>query len=346
MKTKSWPNIVIALTVIGCSLVLLGALTIALGGFQLKKGGRTLEIEFRDATGVKLHSPVRYAGAMAGTVTRLRYLTPEERKQSGEQKGVIRVTVQLNDEVPPIPSNVTAGVASETLLGDKFIALTGGGPDTTPLADGAVIQAQEAVGFEALASSAQQAIENVNHLLARLNKDYPQLVPRLADLLGQGGLLLSQGSNFLGSANGALTNANEIVVKFRVDSAEAMSKLNALLTQGQTIATNTDSAIIRVDALVKNSEQSLHQILANTDNAIIRIDSLVKNNEPSLHQILEELRVVSQNLKVVSTYTKSLTGTLATKPSRLIWGGKKNPLPSERQILESSTPIPIELPKK
>ena len=328
MKSKNWSNVVIALTVIGCSLVLLGALTIALGGIRWKKGGRTLNVEFRDATGIKLHSPVRYAGAVAGTVTQIRYLTSEERKQAKDRRTAVRVAIQLNDEVPPIPSDVTAGLASETMLGEKFIALSAGSPGLPALVDGAVIPGKDVVSFDSMAASAQEAMENVNRLLARLDGDYPRLVPRLADLLGQGNSLLFQGSNFMFNANGAITNAGELVAKFRLDSAQAIFKLNALLTQGQGVVTNADHTIKQVGGLVG------------------RADALIQTNEPGLHQIIEELRVVSQNLKVISTYTKALTGTLGAKPSRLIWGGKKNPLPTEQQILESSRPIPIPLPDK
>src|SRR5678816_1891070 len=67
----------------------------------------------------------------------------------------------------------------------------------------------------------------------------------------------------------------------------------------------------------------------------------IKNNEGNLGQIVAELHVVSQNLKVITTYTKALTATLGEKPSRLIWGGGKNQLPSEKEILESSKPVPV-----
>ena len=328
MKTKNWSNVIIALTVIACSLVLLGALTIALGGYHGRPGGRALHVEFRDATGIKLHSPVRYAGAVAGTVTQIRYLTPEERKQARVRETAVRVSVQLNHEVPPLPSDVTAGLASETILGEKFIALSAGSPNLPALANGAIIPGKDVVSFDGLAGSAQETIENVNHILTRLNADYPRLVPRLADLLGQGNSLLFQGSNLIHNANGAVTNAGGLVAKFRTDSAEVITKLNALLVQGQGIATNVDQTIQQISTFV------------------VRADALVQTNEPGLRQIIGELRVVSQNLKVISTYTKALTGTLGAKPSRLIWGGKKNPLPTEQQILESSQPIPIELPDK
>ena len=58
----------VALFVIACSVVLLGALTFALSGRQLKKPTRTLQINYEDVTGIKVNSEVRYAGAPAGRV--------------------------------------------------------------------------------------------------------------------------------------------------------------------------------------------------------------------------------------------------------------------------------------
>ena len=51
----------IAFGVIVCSAVLLGALAYALGG-RSPRASRTLEINFTDVTGIRLHSELRYAG--------------------------------------------------------------------------------------------------------------------------------------------------------------------------------------------------------------------------------------------------------------------------------------------
>src|SRR6185436_17336097 len=110
--------------------------------------------------------------------------------------------------------------------------------------------------------------------------------------------------------------------------AELIPKLNSLFNQGKGIATNADLAMLKINALVD------------------RLDGVIKTNEGDLAKILEELRVVSQNLKVITTHAKTLTATLAEKPSRLIWGGgKKNELPAEKEILESKQPFPVG-PKK
>ena len=112
----------VALSVIACSLVLLGALTFALSGYRLKKPTRTLQINYEDVTGIKVNSEVRYAGAPAGRVVAMRHLTAKERETSANKKDAVRVTVSLNDGIPPLPADVTATLSSDTMLSPKFIS--------------------------------------------------------------------------------------------------------------------------------------------------------------------------------------------------------------------------------
>src|SRR5213078_1773589 len=84
----------VALFVIVCSVVLLGALTFALSGRQLKKPTRTLQINYEDVTGIKVNSEVRYAGAPAGRVIAMRHLTAQEREATANKNDAVRVTVR------------------------------------------------------------------------------------------------------------------------------------------------------------------------------------------------------------------------------------------------------------
>src|SRR5437868_14573929 len=96
----------VALSVIACSVVLLGALTFALSGYRLKKPKRTLQINYEDVTGVKVNSEVRYAGAPAGRVIAMRHLTAKEREASPNRTDAVRVTVSLDEGIPPLPTDV------------------------------------------------------------------------------------------------------------------------------------------------------------------------------------------------------------------------------------------------
>ena len=328
MKSKSVSQYLIGLTVIVCSLVLLGAMTYALSGYSLRKSGRKLDIEFHDATGIKLHAAVKYAGKTAGSVAAIRFLSPEERRRGRDPDNAVRATVQFDAEAPPLTVDLTARLDAETFLGEKFIALIPGRPDARPLPEGTVLQGGSAGSIDAVTRSAVVAIQNANDLLVKLKSDYPSLVPPLAELLNHGNSIVSQASNLVNNADRTILNANEAVTKLRADYDGLVIKLNSLFNQAQGIATNADLAMLKVAALLD------------------RVDGVVKTNEGDLAKIVAELRVVSQNLKVLSTYAKSLSATLAEKPSRLIWSKKKNELPGEKEILESSEPVPTGKPKK
>lgn len=322
MKSNNRSHYIIGAAVIACSAALLAALTFALSGFPARKGARTLDVEFHDATGIKLHSEVRYAGKAAGAVSAIRFLKPEERLKGADPLNAVRVTLRLDDDVPPLAAGLTARLDAETMLGEKFVALNPGGADAKPLPAGTVVQGGQPSSIDAVARSAQAAIEKVDDILGRLKTDYPALVPRLAELLAQGNRVLAQGTNLVQDVDNVVLGANDVVAKLKGDYSALAPKLGALVTQAQGIATNADLAIGKLSGLIEG------------------VDGVVSTNKADIAKLLQELRVVSQNLKVITTYTKTLTGTLAEKPSSVIWGRKKRELPPEQTILDSAEPVP------
>src|SRR5207249_1625322 len=179
----------VALSVIACSVILLAALTFALSGYRLKKPTRTLQINYEDVTGIKVNSEVRYAGAPAGRVIAMRHLTAKEREASANKKDAVRVTVSLDEGIPPLPMDVTATLSSDTLLSPKFVALSAGTPGGQTLANNAAIEGHPAYGLEQITAAAGPLFENANKLLndlsvtvTGLKKDLDQFTPKLGPL--------------------------------------------------------------------------------------------------------------------------------------------------------------------
>ena len=179
----------VALFVIACSIVLLAALTFALSGYRLKKVTRTLRINYEDVTGIKVNSEVRYAGAPAGRVIAMRHLTAKEREALPNKKDAVLVTVSLDEKIPPMPTDVTATLSSDTLLSPKFVALSAGTPGGETLANNAAIEGHPAYGIEQLTAAAGPLLDNANKLLndtsvlvAGLKKDLDQFTPKLGPL--------------------------------------------------------------------------------------------------------------------------------------------------------------------
>ena len=187
---RNLSDYIVAISVILCSLVLLGALTFALSGYRLKKPKRTLQINYEDVTGINVHSEVRYAGAPAGRVIAMRHLTAKERESSTNKKDAVRVTISLDDGIPPLPTDITATLSSDTLLAPKFVALSAGTPGGATLANNAAIEGHPAYGIEQITAAAGPLFENANRLLDNLNGTVTSLKGDLAqfrDGLGDGG---------------------------------------------------------------------------------------------------------------------------------------------------------------
>jgi ABC-type transporter Mla subunit MlaD len=186
---RNLSDYLVALFVIACSIILLAALTFALSGYRLKKPTRTLQINYEDVTGIKVHSEVRYAGAPAGRVIAMRHLTAKEREASANKKDAVRVTVSLDEGIPPLPTDVTATLSSDTMLSPKFVALSAGTPGGETLANNAAIEGHPAYGLEQITAAAGPLFENANKLLDNLNvtvtglkKDLDGFTPKLGPL--------------------------------------------------------------------------------------------------------------------------------------------------------------------
>ena len=182
---RNLSDYLVALFVIACSIVLLAALS----GYHLKKPKRTLQINYEDVTGIKVHSEVRYAGAPAGRVIAMRHLTAQEREAYVNKKDAVRVTVSLDESIPPLPADVTATLSSDTLLSPKFVALSAGTPGSETLANNAAIEGHPAYGLEQITAEAGPLFDNANKLLDNLNvtvtglkKDLDQFTPKLGPL--------------------------------------------------------------------------------------------------------------------------------------------------------------------
>jgi virulence factor Mce-like protein len=329
---KNSSDYFIALTVVVCSVVLVAALTIALTGWSMKKGGRTLEVDFRDVTGIRVHSEVRYAGAGAGQVSAVRLLTPEERASLPEEQrsNAVRVTLRLDDDLPPVPADTRASLSSDTLLGEKFVALSAGSATAPKLVNGACLQGHGSGSIDTL-------IESIGPLVE-------QLIP-----------LVESMQPLVKTADDALKGVNPLLTKTStmIDTVkdETLPKFTKLADGLKVTAETADLALKRIDKLltevdepIKTDLKALKTTLVQVEQTLGTADRMLSRTDRNLSGRMDELGVVLQNLKVVSTHAKVLTQSLAEKPNRIIFSGKPKKLTPEEEILRSKKPLPAVQP--
>jgi ABC-type transporter Mla subunit MlaD len=242
---RNLSDYIVALAVIACSLVLLGALTIALSGYRLKKPARTLQINYEDVTGVKVHSEVRYAGAPAGRVIAMRHLSAAERGASENKKDAVRVTISLDEGVPPLPSDVIATLSSDTLLAPKFVALSAGTPGGKTLANNAAIEGHPAYGLEQITAAAGPLFENANRLLDNLNVT-------VTDLKGNLGQFMPKISPLVDTVKTDLDELQKVV-----------TALGGVEKNANTVLGTADKFVGTTDKQLQEQMKELHIILLN-----------------------------------------------------------------------------------
>lgn len=257
---KNFSDYIVALSVVACSVVLLGALTIALSGYRLRKPNRYLQIKYEDVTGIKVHSEVRYAGAPAGRVIAMRHLTPAERTKSSNKQDAVIVTVELDEEVPPLPSDVTATLSADSMLAPKFVAFSAGTPGGKTLANNAVIEGHPAYGIEQITAAAGPLFENANRLLDTLSGTVTDLKGDLSDIMPKISPLLDS-------------------LKADVDEFQGTGKgFGDIETQAGTLFSTADTFIGSTDKSLQDQMKELHVILLNlkviTTHAKALVDAL------------------------------------------------------------------------
>ncbi|HRJ70578.1 MAG TPA: MlaD family protein [Terrimicrobiaceae bacterium] len=309
MKNKNFSEWVIALIVVACSVVLFLALAFALSGTMFATPGRTISVNFGDITGISLGSRVKYAGAVAGSVTGIQMLTAEERQASGDPQNAVRVTLALFNHVPPLHADASVTVAADTLLSDKFILISGGTPQAQLLAEGAVLQGVSPTTFDKLVRDLDGTLDGLKGLLSGAGNGTGDVFEKLRGLLADTQSIITEAKPVIGDAKILAADARQFFADNKEPVSRTISRLDKTVTTLDTLAT--------------------------------RSNAFVAGNEKTLTTTISEFKVTAENLKVASTYTKILARNLTLRPSQLIWGNAKPPpLPTEQEILRATRPIP------
>jgi ABC-type transporter Mla subunit MlaD len=292
---KNFSDYVVALSVIACSLVLLAALTMALSGFRLKKPTRTLQIDFEDVTGVKLHSEVRYAGAQAGRVIAMQHLSRDQRESATNKRNAVRVTVSLADEIPPLPADVIATLSSDTLLAPMFVALSAGTPGSETLANNAIIAGHPAYGIQQIAAAAGPLVDNANKLIDSLNatagnldgtitsirNDLGQILPKISPVLDVAKIDLEELQRIIKGLDDVEKNANTVFQSAGKFVGNTDKQLQEQMKELRVILLNLKVVSTHAKALTQSLGEKPNRILfSGKGNTLTPEAEILKSKEP------------------------------------------------------------------
>jgi len=191
-------DILIAVVVVLCSLVLLGALSLAISGTDLNRPKALLTIDLPSAVGLDRQAQVRYAGIIAGRIRSLRPLNDEERIK--ESPGCsIRVVVEIRHPLPILRVGTSATVISDTVLAEKYLNLTPGPVNNPALPPGTILYAKHSANLDEVMASGKELLDGVNTLLTKNDSAINQAILDLKNVLENMKVIATYGKTFVGT---------------------------------------------------------------------------------------------------------------------------------------------------
>lgn len=277
----------------------------------LASATRRYHSRFQNVAGLEPGATVRYEGG--NKVGRV-----ENIKIDPKDPSWMDMEFSVKNDVPVKTDSRTA-ILSFSPLGDNHLEIKAGSAAAPRAPDGALLPSDPYIGFNDLTAQLNQMAPEARQLLANLNDRVTQLrttIDRVNDLLNDRNR--ENVSVSLAEVRGMLAE-NRPQIKHALQNVSAASdKISPLLDQMQKTLTQANGTITKVDGMldenradIRASVVKLRESLDHVNALTAELQEILDNNEYNIDQLLNNLRIVSENLK-------SFTNSIKTRPSSLI----------------------------
>jgi ABC-type transporter Mla subunit MlaD len=352
MSSKS--DFFVTFLVVVCSMVLLAALVFAISGNPWQKPHLRFTVDFSDVTGIRLHSSVFYSGDKVGTVDAIDHLEPAQRIEPALP---VRVHVSILKNVP-VSAHVKVTLSAVSFLGDKHVALIRMDDEGGLLADGARLTSRSSGSMlEMMAPGADEILAKINDVteslrkfvapmgkddagskitgvlnnLQKLSEDLKKLIEGEGKTPGLGAKLHDMADKLQHTASG---------IADLVNGPEGQAD-KGLSKHASTVIANLEAFSNELNHTLsgEKGKPGLRDRFTEITNDIHGILAGPKGNaeaglQKRLDSITGKVNTLMDELNTLVVWGEYVTGTLAGKPNRLIFGNKTNDVPTKEQILE------------
>lgn len=282
----------------------------ALSGL-LASSTRTFHSRFQNVAGLEPGATVRYeGGSKVGRVEKIK-IDPAD-------PSWMDMEFSIKNDVPVKTDSRTA-ILSFSPLGDNHLEIKAGSASAPRAPNGALLPSDPYVGFNDLTAQINQMAPEARQLLANLNDRVTQLrttLDRVNDLLNDRNR--ENVSESLAQVRGILAENRPQIRNALKNISAASEKISPLLDQMQKTLTQANGTITKVDGMldenradIRASVVKLRESLDHVNALTAELQEILDNNEYNIDQLLNNLRIVSENLK-------SFTNSIKTRPSSLI----------------------------
>jgi len=175
-------NAFIAGTALVAAVLMMAALSYAIGKWSFGNSGTTYVIKFPNATGITPNAEVKFAGAPCGRVKELRLIAPKDQDQDPKTSlyNCIEVVIDVNKDVE-VDNGVEATIKQDGIgIAPRYILLMPGPDhDSGPLADNSIVQGAMPFDLSDLLQPAGEALTQAKVLVGELQPALAKLGPMM-----------------------------------------------------------------------------------------------------------------------------------------------------------------------
>jgi phospholipid/cholesterol/gamma-HCH transport system substrate-binding protein len=307
------------------------------GPVPLKPKGYEFQVAFPEAAQLATEADVRVAGVNVGKV-RATTIDPRHRNRTV-------ATIEVDANYAPIARDARAILRQKTLLGETYVELTPGHPQTAgTVPDGGMLADSRVQGttqldeiFDALDPKTRASFQGWQQELATAIKGHSQ---DLNDAFGTLPAFADDGTDLLTVLDGQKQQTQQLIantgVVFGALTKDEQQLHDLIVTAGQTF----DATSRRQNALAQTF-QIFPTFLDESKLTFARVETFSKDTDPLVRDLRPALRDAVPTLRDVQALSPDLRRTF-TDLDPLITAGRTG-LPATTQTLDGVRPMLAEL---
>jgi len=298
----------VGLFVLVALLTFLGAVYALGARARLFEARYTIHADFTEVGGLVEGATVRLAGVQIGRVSAVN-LPPQP---GGKVRVDLTIARRFSDR---IRKNSVARIETQGLLGDRIVEITVGDATAPPVLPGEVLASRDPADFGRIVAAGAETAKNVAALADALRET--------ADQINKSKMIESAAStvNKLGRVVDQVEQGRGWAHTLLYEEPIALKRLNELIASTQTVIERVEKGQGAAGVLVSpESTASAKRFVAAVD----RLSAMVEQPErepgllpgllfdPKYKAVLDDLKVVSHNLRLISDRVAGGKGTLGS----------------------------------
>jgi phospholipid/cholesterol/gamma-HCH transport system substrate-binding protein len=278
---------------------------------------------FHNVAGLEPGASVRYEGGpKVGRLTAVK-IDPTD-------PSWMNMEFSVREDVP-IKTDSHVAILSFSPLGDNHLEIKAGTAQAPLAPNGALLPSDPYLGFNDLTAEINDLTPEAKQLIANLNDRVTQLkttMDRVNAVLDDKNRANISGS--LDQLHGMLLEDRPQIQKTLKNVSAASEKIGPLIDQLQKTTAQANGTLNKVDGMISDNRADIRESviklkasLENVETLSAQLQQLLDNNDYNIEELLNNMRIVSENLK-------EFTDSIRRHPAALISpGSRKDRVPGD-----------------